>query len=274
VTTPLRVLTLNFAHGGRRAAHQAVLSRATVLRNLRRAARVLHETRPDLVALQEADGPSVWSGGLDHVEAMARLGRLRDHYRGEHSRVALGPLRLSYGTALLSRLPLRERHSHRFGSCWRDTKGFVLATVPVGGRGPAWSGLEIDVVSVHLDFLARRLRRRQVGQLARALAGRTNPRIVLGDLNCCWGRERETLELLAEALDLEIHDPDGAAPTYPARNPRRRLDWILVSRELELLSYRTLVHPLSDHLAVLGTVRPRTASMDCSLLPQDVHEVA
>ena len=44
------VLTLNFAHGGRRAAHQAVLSRATVLRNLRRAARVVQATGADLVA--------------------------------------------------------------------------------------------------------------------------------------------------------------------------------------------------------------------------------
>lgn len=265
---PLRVLTLNFAHGGRRAAHQAVLSRARVLRNLRRAARVVQATAADIVALQEADGPSAWSGDLDHVEVLARLGRLPSHYRGEHSRLDMGPLRLTYGTALLSRLPLAGRRSHRFATCWRDTKGFVLATVPVA----AWGGMEIDVVSVHLDFLARRLRRRQVEQLARVVAPRRRPRVVLGDLNCCWSRERETLDLVAHSLGVELFDPEAQAPTYPARRPRRRLDWILASKELELVSYRTLAHPLSDHLAVLGELRPRATG--CLGGVRDVRLVA
>lgn len=254
-TDALRLLTLNLAHGRSRSAHQALLRRATVEANLARVAKVLAATAPDLVALQEADGPSVWSGNFDHIDALIQGTDLAEGFRGEHNEFRLGPYELRSGTALLAREPFAGTHSQRFGLNWRDTKGFVAATVAV----PAWNGMEIDAASVHLDFLRPRIRTRQVEHLADTLGDRPSdrPLVVSGDMNCCWELERGPLEYLAERLDLELYRPEDACPTFPSSNPMRRLDWILISRHLEFVHHETLAVPLSDHLGVLADVRPR-----------------
>ncbi|HXT52103.1 MAG TPA: endonuclease/exonuclease/phosphatase family protein, partial [Thermoanaerobaculia bacterium] len=208
-----------------------------------------------------ADGPSAWSGNFDHV---ATLKELCDHaacFRGVHNDFNLGRrAALASGTALISRYPLQSTRSLRFGTSWRDTKGFVLATVPV----PAWDGLEIDVVSLHLEPFNPVIRRQQVRQLTDALGDRTHggrrrPLVVLGDFNCSWSDEARQLRPMARELGLRAYQPHRRAPTYPSRRPWRRLDWILVSGDLEFAAYRTLPNPVSDHLGVVADLVPRAA---------------
>jgi endonuclease/exonuclease/phosphatase family metal-dependent hydrolase len=242
----LRLLTLNVAHGRKLATHQALLSPVTVRRNLEEIAALLRGAHADVVALQEADGPSAWSGNFDHVALLARLCGHAAHFRGEHNSFGLRRAALASGTALLSRHPFHSERSLRFGTTWRDTKGFVLATVPVA----AWHGLELDVVSLHLEPFNPVVRRQQVRQLADELTGRRRPLVVLGDFNCSWSDETRQLRPLARELRLRPYQPYHRAPTYPARRPWRRLDWILASPELEFTAYRTLPNPVSDHLGV------------------------
>jgi hypothetical protein len=53
---------------------------------------------------------------------------------------------------------------------------------------------------------------------------------------------------------LKVHDPDSEhLNTFAFRG--RRLDWILISPELEFVDYRTLPETLSDHQAVVATLR-------------------
>ncbi len=249
----LRVLTLNVAHGRRHLPHQALLRRSTLAANLETIGSTLGHCSPDIVALQEADGPSSWSGQLDHVATLAEHAGLSDHFRGDHNPFRLGPLELASGTALLARMPLLDPASEPFKATWRDTKGFVVARVAV----PAFGGEEIDVVSVHLDFLARRVRSRQIRRMLDVLADRQRPRVILGDLNCCYELEPRSLRLLTAALGVRAHAPERTVPTYPAHRPHRRLDWILVSRELEFAHYRNLPARLSDHLGVVADLRLR-----------------
>lgn len=251
----LRLLTLNMAHGRRRSRHQALLRRSTLSANLHHIAAVLRRESPDVVALQEADGPSLWSGRFDHIHTLARLAGYDHSFRGDHQRLSVGwrghDVGLEYGTALLSRLPLADPHSQAFRESWRDTKGFVTATaeLPDGG-GP------VGLVSVHLDFLYPSVRRRQVEQLVEHVRHRTHPLVILGDFNCEWGRERGALMLLARELSLQPFVGE-MRPTFPARRPVVCLDWILVSDELEFAAYRTLDDHLSDHLGVVAEVRRR-----------------
>ncbi|NJL26875.1 MAG: hypothetical protein HC897_02825, partial [Thermoanaerobaculia bacterium] len=184
---------------------------------------------------------------------LAELAELAEHYRGDHNPFGLGPWSLASGTALLSRVPLVDARSHRFDASWRDTKGFVVAKVAV----PEWGGYEIDVVSVHLDFLVPSMRRRQIRTMIDALADRERPRVVLGDLNCCWHHEPQSLGLLLKTLELEAHELERRAPTFPTYRPRRRLDWILISRELSFDGYHTMPASLSDHLGVVADLRQR-----------------
>jgi endonuclease/exonuclease/phosphatase family metal-dependent hydrolase len=255
----LRLLTLNVAHGRKLATHQALLSPHTVRRNLEEIAGLLRESHADVVALQEADGPSAWSGNFDHVETLTQLAAHSCCFRGEHNAFNLGRAALASGTALISRYPLHGASSMRFGSSWRDTKGFVHATVTV----PAWEDREIDVVSLHLEAFNPVIRRQQVRQLTDALGGRNGvrrrPLVVLGDFNCSWSEEGRQLRPLALELGLRAYQPQRRAPTYPSRRPWRRLDWILVSHELDFAAYRTLPNPVSDHLGVVADLVPRVA---------------
>ncbi len=249
----LRVITFNIAHGCKRVPHQALVSRARVRRNLAEVGQLLEGLTSDVVALQEADGPSPWSGNFDHVANLAVRSRLDQHYRGDHNPFSVAGRSLASGTALLARWPLEEPRSVRFDSSWRCTKGFVLATVGV----PAWGNAAVDVVSVHLDPIAPQKRRQQVADLVDALRGRGRPLIILGDLNCCWRREPETMRLLSDQLSVRSHAPDQLQPTYPAYRPRRRFDWILVSNDLEFGCHRRLPVKLSDHLGVLADLTVR-----------------
>ena len=252
----LRVLTLNIAHARRQSQHQALLKEPTLRRNLEAIAAVLGRERPDIVALQEADGPSAWSGGFDHVETLARLAGFDHAFRGEHNPFSLGRLDLSSGTALLSRLPLEAPRSLAFQQNWRDTKGFVAATVAVG----AFGGSNVDVVSIHLDFLADRVRRRQVEQLIERFHGHEGHLVVMGDFNCSWSERRRSLDLLLHELKLRPCRESGAA-TYPAWRPLVQLDWILVSEGLEFSTYATLDDRVSDHLGVVAEVHRRRSAL-------------
>lgn len=252
-TSSVRLFSLNVAHGRRTATHQALLRESTTRRNVEEIAKVLKNVGPDLVALQEADGPSPWSGNFDHVATLAEHAELADHYRGEHNHMGIDPFRVSSGTAILSTWELANAESRRFGTNWRDTKGFVVATVTV----PEWNDAEIDVVSVHLDFLRPSLRKTQILDMVNALIHRRRPLVILGDLNCCWQQEKASLRLFNDMLGLRPYRPEDATPTFPVRRPRRRLDWILVSRDLDFHDYHTLKTPLSDHLGIVADLRMR-----------------
>jgi endonuclease/exonuclease/phosphatase family metal-dependent hydrolase len=83
---------------------------------------------------------------------------------------------------------------------------------------------------------------------------------VLGDFNCEWSERRRSLDLLRRELRLRPAGFSGHA-TFPSWRPMVRLDWILISDELEFTSYETLPDRLSDHLGVVAEIAPRgTAS--------------
>lgn len=249
-TGTVRLVTWNVAHGRADAFHQALLPRDAVERNLGQIAEVLRHERPDLVALQEADGPSAWSGNFDHVSHLAGQSGFDFSFRGDHNPFGLRRYDLSAGTALVSRFPLDETLSAAFAANWRDTKGFVVATVEIPG-----SGREIDVVSLHLDFLNPRERKDQILALAAAVEERNRPLVVLGDMNCEAEDAVAAFRLFEEHLGVRPYRPELQEPTFPAARPARRLDWILISDELEFGDYRTLEPRLSDHLGVLAEVR-------------------
>ena len=243
----LTVMTLNVAHGRKRGFHQALKKRATIESNLDDIADVLKREGPDVVALQEADGPSGWSGGFNHVEYLAVGGGLEHFCRGEHVK----GMKLSYGTALLSRLPLEESRSVTFApSPPTFSKGFVVATVAWPGRPDS----QVDVVSVHLDFARKSVRGKQIQKLIDELSARENPLIVMGDFNCQWDGKDKSLRTLAEGLDLVAPEPAaGDMATFPKTG--KRLDWILASPELEFVEYRTVTDVLSDHYGVVAVLR-------------------
>lgn len=247
ITTPrLRVLSLNAAHGRAVSFHQALLSREEIRANLAAVGNVLLREAADVVALQEIDGPSVWSGDIDQVRRLAQLAGYRHSWRGSHG-TSFGPVELDYGTALISHLPLHAAASRRFDASWRDNKGFVTATVAMPGFGD----LEVNVASVHLDFLRASVRADQIQTLIATFRERSRPLVIVGDFNCTW-EEQTCLPALWRALGVRPYAPAQEAPTFPSDDPHRRIDWILISEDLEFNGYSTLEDEISDHRAIVA----------------------
>jgi endonuclease/exonuclease/phosphatase family metal-dependent hydrolase len=239
----LTVMTFNVAHGRADGHNQAFLKKQTIVGNLDKIASAVREVSPDIVALEEADGPSMWSGRFNHVAHLAEAAGYEQAFRGEH----VSGLKLSYGTALLSHYPLENRASITFApSPPTFTKGFVVGEISVPGCGP------ITVVAVHLDFARESVREEQVKRLVEELAERPRPMIMMGDFNCDWDDEA-TLPTLAEQLDLRVFEPDSTTTTFPKLG--KRLDWIFVSDEIEFVGYEVGEEGLSDHRPVIARLR-------------------
>ena len=242
----LTVMTLNLAHGRSTGFHQILTSKKRLRSNLEAVAEVMNREGPDVIAVQEADGPSLWSGRFDHVEYIADTAGYPVHMRGEH---VLGA-RLRYGTALISRFALHDPLSVTFPpSPPTFTKGFVVARVD-HPRLP--NGL--DIVSVHLDFARERTRGTQIDQLITVLRTRQRPAVIMGDFNTHW-REGGHLNRLAETLELQAFEPDARLITFPTTSAR--LDWILVPPQVVIEGHRVLEDVLSDHRAVVANLRIR-----------------
>ncbi len=248
---PLKVMTLNMAHGRKTAFSQILLSWQAIHQNLTDISAVLSETAIDIVALQEADGPSWWSGDFDHVALLAKEAGFSWYARAGH----MDSLSLDYGTALLARGPSAETRAHRFQpSLPTPPKGFLLGSFGWYPHGTASRNpVTIDVVSVHLDFSRESIRARQIDEMRAALRGRGNPLIILGDFNSDWLADNSVVRELTRKSGLQVYQAEATnLGTYGSR--RRRLDWILISAELEFLSYRVLPDVLSDHSAVVAKI--------------------
>ena len=242
----LKVMTLNLAHGRRDRWHQVFLKRRQIEAHLDHVAEVICREQPDVIALQEADGPSIWSGRFDHVAYLAERAGMPHYVRGEHVR----RLKLRYGAAILSRHLLEDSVVRTFApSTLTPPKGIVAAAL----CWPSESQRTVDIASVHLDFSRRSVRRRQAEQIVRLMLQRDRPRVLMGDMNCDAGPREGTIRELASALSLKLYRPEATGmETFPLRG--KRFDWILISRELEFHHHATLPDVLADHQAVVASV--------------------
>lgn len=245
----LTVLTWNIAHGRGTSPNQFGHPEAAYTANIDVVARVIARESPDVVALQEADAPSAWSGSFDHVARIAEATKYPHLHHGLHFEAGVGPLAARYGTAILSRLPLRDTSSSKLPDNSFHTKGFVRAEVEFHQR-------PLLLVSLHLNSDSAEVRRKQVDHLVGALSPLNKPMIVMGDFNSRWDAEGDAVRLVTEKLRLRAFETDSATQhTFRSGHPTRRIDWILISPDLDFVEYGTVADQASDHLAVRATVR-------------------
>ena len=241
----LKVMTLNAGHARVDGKHQLLQSVSQAKAHLQLVAEVLRLQQPDVIALQEMDNDSFWNGRFNHSRFLARQAEYPFYFSGSH----VNRKQLNYGTALVSNVPLYNSLDVPFAKPMaRPGKGFVLSTI-------GWPGAEhikVDVVSIHLDFLIEGRRLQEAMQLISVLRTRdeTRPLIVMGDLNTEY--EGELVPLLEAELSLSGWLPNEKSVTCPKL--KKRLDWILVSDNLKIVSHQVLPDLLSDHRAIVAQV--------------------
>jgi endonuclease/exonuclease/phosphatase family metal-dependent hydrolase len=243
----LRVATLNIAHGRKDSINQLFVRESTFKKNLDDVAEVLNHYRPQVVALQEADAASRWSGSFDHVAYLAAAAGYPWRVHVSNAKSWL----YSYGVALLSSLPLVETIEHTFEpSPPTLDKGFVLAEIewPCGDDKTR----KVDIISVHLDFSRESVREKQIHEMFEVLSARNKPTIIMGDFNSQWPAEVSAIEDLVIQTRFVTYEPLG---DNHSSYKNKRLDWILITRDMAFENYQVLPDTLSDHAMVLADIR-------------------
>jgi len=202
--------------------------------DLARIGEVLEAAHPDLVALQEIDrfvertewiDQAVEYGALTGLEPV--FGDFMD-YQGGH-----------YGMALLSRFPILESTNHRLPT-GAEPRSALAARVQLPR-----SGREAVFVGIHF-YRTEEERLAQAQALMDALKDEDGLVILAGDFNS------EPASPVMELLGTEwaIVPKNGPSNTFPADDPAREIDFVLVRPKegFRVLEYRVLGEKVaSDH---------------------------
>jgi endonuclease/exonuclease/phosphatase family metal-dependent hydrolase len=114
-----------------------------------------------------------------------------------------------------------------------------------------FNGIDFYLVHLALDFMTRRW---QLIELAKMVLESSSSRrkVIMGDFNSFCGRHE--LDFVCDVMKLKFAS-SVVLPTFPAYNPEKELDNILVSKDIEVLSYKVLPDAISDHRAILMEIK-------------------
>jgi endonuclease/exonuclease/phosphatase family metal-dependent hydrolase len=248
----LRLVTFNIAHGRGLTPIQGLTMPRKLRVNLRRIAALLDKLAPDVVALQEIDEHSRWAGNFDHLDYLRVHTRFPQAVFGINNR-RTGLLNLSYGNAVLSRLPIRAAETVVFGQRRLGEKGFLYVELDFHGRC-------VPLVNLHLHFGSRVQRLRQLERLLTWLREKHRlhasrwavPPIICGDFNNPGTNDDATASLLShlsDYCDYALHPMGGL--TFPSPMPRRALDFIFLPAGCSDVKCQIVKSMLSDHRPVV-----------------------
>ena len=212
-------------------------------RPFRKIATFLRAEKPDAAGLIEADLGSPRTHGLNQPEALAKMLGMTPVYRRKYAPDSAWthiPYWKSQGNAVL----VRESEPDAMAGFFPRGMKKLILSVRTGG---------IRFVLVHLA-LTRPVRAAQIDYLAELLAGSAEPVVLAGDFNTFRGSGE--LDALCRGCGL-VSANAAHHPTYPAWGPVKELDYILYSRQLELVRFEVPHLPFSDHLPVVAEFRRR-----------------
>ncbi len=252
--TPFSVFNLNIMHGRNRrsAVFPPFVGREEIQDNLKKIIDCIHFNNPDIVTLQEVDEGSVFSGSFNQFEFIKeKLGYPYAYFASTCVGKLIGKNVFVTGNTIFSRYPLENRESFKFNFSFpTDRMGFVIADIKLP------EGRILTVVSAHLvylDWTRPHSRKSQLDIVRKAVEARGNSVMIAGDFNCDFLGKEDSLRSFVSQLHLKVFEPDGEnMNTYPSWNPFKRIDYILPSRGLDLVSYKTPSDIVSDHLAVFA----------------------
>ena len=236
---PLRVMTYNIRSGNGNLAGTAAAIRAST---------------PDIVGLQEVDVH--WAERSNFIDQATALGqqlqmqvRFARIYQFAGAQSQDSPR--EFGVALLSRFPIVDWSNHiitRLST--QETSptpaplpGFLEARIDVGGT-------KLRVFDTHLDYRSDpRVREQQVKEMLAYIGEPSSPTLLFGDLNA--PPDAPEIQPLFQRLHDAWPESAGSGLTDPADEPRKRIDYVLVSHHFRVRSASVPVTMASDHRPVV-----------------------
>ncbi len=238
----MRLLLYNIRYGVGNGAsmHMPVPGAGFLLGNknqLERLTGFIKSVEPDIVGLIEVDTGSIRSRRVNQAETIASELGYDSSYEvkyGEGSLNNLLPILRKQGNALLAAPTIHGERFHYFDA---GIKKLVIE-------------LELDDCAVFLVHLSLKYRHRhlQLRHLYDLIRATKKPVIVAGDFNTFWGQDE--IYLFLEAANLKSANT-AHLPSYPSRQPRRELDYILYQPGVEVTHFEVPDIQLSDHLPLI-----------------------
>lgn len=231
----VKVLTFNILHGATTKGDF----------NLDVIAKVIKESDPDLVALQEVDYRTNRAKKYDLVTELAirtnmtpLFGKAMDFDGGE------------YGEGVLSKTTfLKTRNvSLPFSPGNEPRAALEVITVLKSGDTIAFVGTHLDHLRDETDRIA------QARKINESFLSNHYPTILAGDLNAVPGSK--PIAILEEYWT-PSYPNDQAAPTFPSSNPKRKIDYIMYfpQKRWKVLETKVIQDAIaSDHCAYLVTL--------------------
>jgi len=214
---------------------------------LQNIADFIKSSNVDIVGLQEVDSVCNRSGKVDQMKFLAENTGMYYAY-ARHFAFDGG----SYGIGILSKCPIKNTIDHRIiltsdGKADGATRALLTATLFSGKK-------EIMFATVHMDYRDSNSRFAQSQELVRLLEKITLPVILTGDFNAEPGT-KEISNLQSILTDTGINSDFS----YPALKPRKKIDFVMVSKGSLVRVKRVEVTPVlySDHLPVTSVFKIR-----------------
>lgn len=200
--------------------------------NLERVARFIRDF--DIVGVQELDGGSLRSRFVDLSNWLSE----RAEFPHAYTRINrdLGQI-AKHSLALFSRVEPVHVQMH-------SLPGPLPGRGAVEARYAMGNGEELVLFLLHLA-LSRRARRQQLDYVAERIEDQPHA-VVMGDLNC----QQDSPEIRRLVARTGLMEPMACPATYPAWDPQRVFDHILLTPDLHVSDMRVYNVALSDHLPV------------------------
>lgn len=208
--------------------------------------RFIKSQDPDVVGLIEVDTGSIRTGMVNQAEFIAsHLGHYSTYQckYGAESINSMVPIVRKQGNAFLAAPRVHGERFHYFDT---GIKRLIIE-------------LELEEAVIFLVHLSLKYRHRQsqLRTLHELVKQSTKPVIVAGDFNTFWGDHE--IYLFMQASGLRSANT-MSLPSYPSRNPRRELDFILYSSGIEVTNFEVPPVRYSDHLPLVCDFEVRTAA--------------
>ncbi|MCL6632481.1 MAG: endonuclease/exonuclease/phosphatase family protein [Alicyclobacillus herbarius] len=221
--------------------------------DLQRIAKVIAQTHADVVGLQEVgaywhehaqedDEAEFYSKRLHMYGFFAPIFDLDAHRPGDPRR--------RYGVLLLSRFPMHEVENHPIARRFTQHHQEIVAAKPGFAEAVMQiDGQDLHVYLTHLDYRRDpQVRERQVHDMMRIIAQDRGPKVLMGDLNATPSAPE--LQPLWRVFANALGKCSNPCMTFPADAPNRLIDYVLVSRGMEVKDAQVIDSQASDHRPV------------------------
>ena len=211
-------------------------------RDLEFAASVIRDISPDFVTLNEVRCKTSDIGDIDQADG---IGRLAGYYPIFGRSIDI--LGSQYGNALLTRLPVVKSDIIHIPDPIKSEVGFYEHRTMLRTVLKAEDRL-LTVLSTHFGLMPEE-QKNAVNTALNVIAEADTPLILMGDLNM------EPHSDILMPLLYAMNDTAGnrSTPlTFPSDKPRMKIDYILCSDDIKLISLRTVDTQNSDHKPLIA----------------------